>query len=443
MKRVACYVRVSTLEQRKKGLSVDSQIIALENFCKENDYVVAGIYNDAGISARKKYTNRPALLQLIEDCKAGKIDLIAFTRLDRYFRNIANYYEVQSQIDAVSVPWRAIWEDYETETSAGVFKVNIMLSIAQAEADRTSERIKAVNEYKRERGDYVGRAPMGYKRENNQLIKDPGTRKGFEALFDTYLKTFSIAKAQQSALKYGVSFDRHHLYKLMVNTAYCGEASGGYKCEPYITKEDYELIRKRIGANPRKPKKDGRVYLFSGLLICGYCGSRMSAHTTIRTHANGEKVEFKKYDCQRNDTTKQVHPHIQVTESNLEAYLLDHLDKAFLQKIEYIKAQNESLGNIDCEKQKKALEAKLKRLAVLYEEGDIDVTSYREKRDSIKRQIVELRFEPLPEPKPLPEHWKLIYEELDDKHRQDFWRRILKSVTITNESKENPDIDFL
>ena len=42
---------------------------------------------------------------------------------------------------------RAIWEDYETETSAGVFKVNIMLSVAQSEADMTSERIKAVNDF--------------------------------------------------------------------------------------------------------------------------------------------------------------------------------------------------------------------------------------------------------------------------------------------------------
>ena len=81
MKRAALYVRVSTQEQKNSGLSVDSQIDALEKYCEEQGYTVAGIYNDAGISARKKYTKRPALLKLLEDCKKHEIDIILFTRL--------------------------------------------------------------------------------------------------------------------------------------------------------------------------------------------------------------------------------------------------------------------------------------------------------------------------------------------------------------------------
>ena len=146
-KRAAIYVRVSTAEQKEHGLSVDNQLDALKNYCQERGFSIAGIYNDAGISARKKYRSRPALLQLLEDCQKHKIDIILFTKLDRWFRSVADYYAVQQVLDGAKVPWRAIWEDYETETSAGVFKVNIMLSVAQAESDRTSERIKAVLEY--------------------------------------------------------------------------------------------------------------------------------------------------------------------------------------------------------------------------------------------------------------------------------------------------------
>ena len=104
MKRVACYVRVSTDEQKKHGLSVDNQISALEAFCKEKGYIVQGIYNDAGISARKSYRKRPALLQLLEDCKKGQIDLIIFTKLDRWFRSVGDYYEVQTQLEKYNVP---------------------------------------------------------------------------------------------------------------------------------------------------------------------------------------------------------------------------------------------------------------------------------------------------------------------------------------------------
>ena len=43
MKRAALYVRVSTQEQKNSGLSVDSQIDALEKYCEEQGYTVAGI----------------------------------------------------------------------------------------------------------------------------------------------------------------------------------------------------------------------------------------------------------------------------------------------------------------------------------------------------------------------------------------------------------------
>lgn len=54
-KRAAIYVRVSTQEQKKHGYSVDAQLEALRKYCRDNDYIIAGEYNDAGISARKKY----------------------------------------------------------------------------------------------------------------------------------------------------------------------------------------------------------------------------------------------------------------------------------------------------------------------------------------------------------------------------------------------------
>ena len=56
-KNAAIYVRVSTQEQSKHGLSVDNQIQALTEYCNNNNYNIVNIYNDAGISARKKYKN--------------------------------------------------------------------------------------------------------------------------------------------------------------------------------------------------------------------------------------------------------------------------------------------------------------------------------------------------------------------------------------------------
>ena len=202
MKRAGLYVRVSTTEQKVNGLSVDTQITALREYCKEHGYNVYNIYNDAGFSARKSYKRRPGLQKMMEDCQANKIDLILFTRLDRFFRSVKDYYECIAQMN--NKPWRAIWEDYETDTPDGTFKVNIMLSVAQSEADKTSARLKDSYQYRKAKGIFYGLPPIGYITEDGRLVKDPKTKDGVQVMFDTYIATLSSAQAMRKAAEYGV-----------------------------------------------------------------------------------------------------------------------------------------------------------------------------------------------------------------------------------------------
>ena len=142
--KVFLYERVSSEEQAKHGYSLDAQHEALTEFCRKHNHVILGIYRDEGISARKPYTKRPAMLKLLEDVETVKPDIILFTKLDRWFRNIKEYYKVQDILDHCKVDWKAINEEYDTSTASGRLYVNIKLSIAQDEADRTSERVKAI-----------------------------------------------------------------------------------------------------------------------------------------------------------------------------------------------------------------------------------------------------------------------------------------------------------
>ena len=151
MQRAALYIRVSTEEQARHGLSLEDQRTSLIKFAKDRKMKIVGIYEDAGISARKPYTKRQALLRLLDDCRAKKVDIILFINLERWFRNVGNYYAVQDILEQNGVSWQTTQEDYDTTTASGRLKVNIRLSVAQDEADRTSERIKFVFEGKRAR----------------------------------------------------------------------------------------------------------------------------------------------------------------------------------------------------------------------------------------------------------------------------------------------------
>lgn len=164
--KVFIYERVSSEEQAKHGYSLDAQHEALTEFCKTHDHIILGEYRDEGISARKPYTKRPAMLQLLQDVETIKPDMILFTKLDRWFRNIREYYKVQDILDKNKVGWKAINEEYDTSTASGRLYINIKLSIAQDEADRTGERIKDVQGQLVAQGKWLGgRTPFGYKVE--------------------------------------------------------------------------------------------------------------------------------------------------------------------------------------------------------------------------------------------------------------------------------------
>lgn len=443
MKRAAIYIRVSTMEQKKHGVSVDNQLEALQEYCKSNKIKVAGVYNDAGISARKKYNRRPALLQLINDCQNGKIDLILFTKLDRWFRSVADYYEVQSILDRCSVPWRAIWEDYETETSSGVFKVNIMLSVAQAEADRTSERMKENIEYRRSQGNYLGgKPPLGYKIVNKRLEIDESKKDVVNAIFNTYLDTFSISEAVKSAMEYGHTMATSVCWKVLNNTAYCGTAHGGSKCPSYITENQHNIIVNSMRKRSRTTKHSDRVYIFSGLCTCGCCGSRMVGRVNhwIRKKDN-VKFYSNLYSCSaHNDMRRPDCPGVNKSEKIIEDFLLKNLSSFIVNYNTELKSV--SASNNNSELKIINLENKLKRIGNRYELGDYSLVEYKEKRAEIISEISDLKeksnkLKSVPE---LPDNWIDLYKDFSQDNKKAFWHRLISEIIIYNDG--NIHINF-
>lgn len=437
MKRVALYVRVSTEEQRKHGISVDNQIDALRDYCKANKYKEAGLYNDAGISARKRYTKRPALLQLLEDVKQGKIDMLLFTKLDRFFRSVADYYEVMAILDAHKVPWRAIWEDYETETSAGVFKVNIMLSVAQAEADRTSERLKATFEYKRARNEFVGLPPYGYKVVDKRLVYDEELYPIVRKAFDIYLSSHSTAEVLSYLERVGHRASRHRVSRMLFGGHHSGNVNG-IECEPYITKEEEKEILRVRDSHYRAPKKT-HEYLFSGICYCGECGYKLRSMASGGRKGESGGKRYNTYGCRpRDHATGTIHTNY-CSESIIERYLLSQIENLisdFNANMSY-----KSVSKYDYEAEIKKLEEKLRRVGVRYEDGDLSDIEYRAKRNEIKEQIAQLEKPVEVKEIALPVDWKEAYSSLDMTHKRQFWYSIIKKITINLDN--TIEVEFL
>lgn len=433
MKRVALYVRVSTEEQKKNGLSVDNQIVALTDYSHENGFEIVGVYNDAGLTAKEKLYKRKALLNLVEDCKAHKIDLILFTRLDRWFRNIGDYYHIQAALDENHVAWKAIWEDYETETASGRFKVNIMLSVAQSEVERTSERIKAVFDYKRAKGEAVnGSVATGYVYREGKWYKDKETQKGVEAFFETYLATFNKKMSITAARDLGVHISDETARHMLYGDKYHGILP--YVMEPYVTQEQHDLF---LANKPKCTRQNKYSYIFTGVVKCGKCGRPLCATTGVSKLKSGKAKYYPSYVCDYGRRNYNCSGSA-ISEKKLEQILLDTLEKELN---DYNLTLSVNQVNDNSNKVRKCKD-RLNRIKIMFEMGDIELDEYAEKRNALLSEIESYESIKVKEPICLPSDWKEIYMSLDISHKNSFWKQIIDYIEIPEKKANEVHIFF-
>lgn len=433
------------------GLSLEAQDAALTDYANKNDLTIVGRYVDEGITARKKMTNRKDLLRLLEDVKAGKVDLIIFTKIDRWMRNIYDYHKVQEILEKHNVNWKTIFENYDTSTASGRLHINIMLSVGQDEADRTSERIKAVFQNKVKNKEYLcGETPFGLLVKDSKLYIDEENRHIVDAMFKHFADTHSVSGTQKYIAKmYGKSFDTKGFTKMFKNTLYCGEYRGVTEfCEPYITRAQFDENQKILANKNVKQTPSGITYVFSGLLICPKCGRRMSGFYSIRAN---DKIAT--YRCPNHIKTGLCDHKMSIMEKTIEDYLLEHtaneLDRY---KEKYDSRVSEKKKQKPANTSAKAIEKikkKLSKLKDLYINDMIDLDEYKKDYDDLNKQLAALTADADEDEAPidveaikilLSKSTEDIYQTLTAEDRRKFWRSFIDHITV--HSRDHMEIEW-
>lgn len=455
MIRTALYIRVSTEDQAEHGISLEAQDAILTEHAKKNDLLIVGRYVDAGISARKSIAKRKELMRLLDDVKEGKIDQIIFTKLDRWTRNIRDFYKVQDVLDAHKVTWMTVLESYGTADATSRLHLNIMLSISQDEADRASSRVKTVFENKIQKKEYpTNKVPFGYRVRASKIYKDEETQHMAEDLFRKFLDCHSI-RGTLIYLEntYGVKFDASTFRKIFNNTLYCGEYKGVTEfCEPYITREQFDEIQRIIEEKNVKRTPSGMTYVFSGLLICYDCGRRLSC--TYNTRGAGRSKKIATYRCPTNLKAKSCSFNMNIMEKTIEEYLFKHV----LEELDKYKEQYD-IRVSEKKRQKKAgttekaiekIKKKLSKLKDLYVNEMIDLDEYKRDYDDLNKQLSDLTTEVEEEEMPidveaiktlLSKSTEEIYQTLTAENRRKFWRSFIDHIVV--HSRDNMEIIFL
>lgn len=416
--KVFIYERVSSEEQAKHGYSLDAQHEALTDFCQKHDHVILGVYRDEGISARKPYTKRPAMLQLLRDVETIKPDMILFTKLDRWFRNIKEYYKVQDILDRHKVDWKAINEEYDTSTASGRLYVNIKLSIAQDEADRTGERIKDVHASLVAQGRVLGGTPpFGYSYKDKRLVQNENIEI-FKDAYKHYLTHHSVNMTTRYINeKYGLKKHHTHLLRWFRNPIYKGEYRDNPAfCEPALTPEEWDSLQALLARNIKYAPQN-RVYLFAGMIDCPHCGNKMGG-------CYGSNRKY--YRCVHSSYA-YCDMHHTVNEKKVEKWLLENIEEDF--KVHVTMKPKEK------KEDPKKYRDRLKRLNEMYLLGNIGLTEYKAKSADLQKKIAELSKTPALKTQNFTSNWKDLYLKLDDEHRRSFWQNLIQKIVVNEQGQ--------
>ncbi len=213
----AIYIRVSTEEQVRYGISLSAQEEALKNYATALGYEIFKLYKDEGKSA-KDIKGRPEMIQLLKDAEMRKFQAIFIYKLDRFSRSLRDLIETIEKLKEWNVDFISLQDKIETTSASGKLMFHIISAFAEFERNVTGDRTKFSMDKKARDGNPITRAPWGYKIENKKLVQTPNSFQVQELFQDFLNQDISLTKL---AKKY--DFSVNGLKKILKNQAYLGK----------------------------------------------------------------------------------------------------------------------------------------------------------------------------------------------------------------------------
>jgi site-specific DNA recombinase len=190
--RCAIYTRKSSAE----GLSAEfTSLDAQRSYCEayiasqgaEGWRAIETLYDDGGYSGGT--LKRPALVRLMEDIEARRIDIVVVYKIDRLSRSLKDFLGLVALFDERNVTFVSVTQAFNTTSSMGRLTLNVLLSFAQFEREVTSERLKDWFAAAKKRGQWPNARPFGYaKIGNNRLEPHPVEADIIRRIFRRYIK---------------------------------------------------------------------------------------------------------------------------------------------------------------------------------------------------------------------------------------------------------------
>ncbi len=355
---VAAYCRVSTNDPSQES-SIENQRTHYRNFIELNrEWSSAGIYCETGVSGTAAET-RPELQRLIEDCRAGRVDMVITKSISRFSRNTADCLALARLLESLGVTLVFEKENLRTDRINSEFLLGVLAAFSQEESRSLSGNMKWAIRKRFQDGTYKGaKAPYGYRKpERGRYEVEPPeaavVRRIFAGLLEgrssadiarelnaEHIPTWSAARGLGD-----IPWSAGRVRQIARNRFYVGDMlcqktwrDDSYRQSPNRGELDRYLLEnahpaivdrdtfaeadaairrnaEKYGAEKAGNKRTNR-YCFSGRLFCGVCGGKM-------VRGGGERPF---YICQRHARTADC-PMTQVPEADIRSAFMNLLNR--------------------------------------------------------------------------------------------------------------------
>ncbi len=302
--------------------------------------------------------------------------------------------------------------------------------------------------------------PFGFKVERDEVthrtkvVKEPDEADILEDAIQHYL----MHQSKRNTLmylhaKYHISMTLKSLSKLFSNTMLYGAYRDNPSyCEAYVDKATFDRMQELSKRNVKENTTENRVYMFSGLILCPVCKTKLKGGNFVQKKGKSE-LHFKKYRCAKCRVNDSCTFNKVVAEKTMERLLLAEIENllkdAKIRAAEVKDSDAVKIPQYDLE----AIHEEIDRLNYSWQTGKIRKVEQYEKQyaelmEKLEKAEVEQgtvivkdfsKIEGI-----LQEGWKGIYNNLDDAHKRAFWRSFIQSIEIewTTETKKIAKVNF-
>ena len=355
--RAAAYCRFSSSNQREE--SIDAQLRAIYKFMGEHDYTPVGDYIDMALTGTN--TDRPNFQRMIEDAKKGLFDVVSVHKMDRFSRNVRDTLNIESELAQYGVKVISVIEQF-ADTPEGQLQQIIQLGVGQYYSQNLAREVmKGLRENAYKCLHNGGLPPLGYDVDpiTKQYIINEKEAESIRIIFKKFLEGWSYRELAEYLnvlgyrTKIGNKFSANSsFYDILVNSKYKGEyvfgrslskpKQPGMKRSHRKNKDESEIIRvpnglpaivdegtfeqvQKLLASRQRSKgasKAKEVYLVSGLIECGECGSAYHGSARI---GGRNKQKYVSYRCSKRKKIENPCKCKEINRTLLDSFIVNQL----------------------------------------------------------------------------------------------------------------------